>query len=498
MKKIVIIGGGIAGLTAGIFARKSGFESVILERHYVPGGECMGWDRQGYHIDGCIHWLVGIKEGTPLRRLWDRVGALDGVKIHHPESFMAVEHDGVSVHLYRDLDRLRESWIELSPGDRGSIEEFCRDIQQLHSFTFPVGKPMDLMGFREKIRFMLSMRDVDHIMRKYGKMTVADLAERFRHPALRNAIASFLPEGDFSAASIMFPLGTFTGGQSSIPIGGSKGLTMRMADRYRSLGGVLETSCEAVDLKIRGKRVENVICRDGRVVEGDYVIAACDARVLYHHLLRGKYPDPEFEKRYNDPKRYPLVSNIYVGIGYEGTMEDIPRSFRFPVKGVDIRQNRKPVEHLQITHYHYEPCFAPVGHSVITVAINQFEPELQRWQDLGERRDAYREEKTRIGKEVARALETRFPHMEGKLRVLDVATPHSYSRFCNAYKGAFMSFWPTIHGRPLNHTGRIGTIDNLFLSGQWLQPPGGLPVALVTGKDTIMRICRMEGIELGL
>ncbi len=30
----------------------------------------------------------------------------------------------------------------------------------------------------------------------------------------------------------------------------------------------------------------------------------------------------------------------------------------------------------------------------------------------------------------------------------------------------------------------------MMLSGQWLQPPGGLPVTLITGKDTIMRLCK--------
>jgi phytoene desaturase len=32
MNKVVIIGGGIAGLSAGIFAQKNGFQSVILEK----------------------------------------------------------------------------------------------------------------------------------------------------------------------------------------------------------------------------------------------------------------------------------------------------------------------------------------------------------------------------------------------------------------------------------------------------------------------------------
>mgnify|MGYP002152218976 CR=1 FL=1 len=47
MKKIVIIGGGIAGLSAGIFAQKNGFDSVILEKHHtlgasVPDGTARG------------------------------------------------------------------------------------------------------------------------------------------------------------------------------------------------------------------------------------------------------------------------------------------------------------------------------------------------------------------------------------------------------------------------------------------------------------------------
>ena len=57
--KITIVGGGIAGLAAGIFAQKAGFESVIFEQHSITGGECTGSYRKGFHIDVCIHWLTG-------------------------------------------------------------------------------------------------------------------------------------------------------------------------------------------------------------------------------------------------------------------------------------------------------------------------------------------------------------------------------------------------------------------------------------------------------
>ena len=38
MKSIIIIGAGIAGLSAGIYARKNGYAATIYESHTVPGG----------------------------------------------------------------------------------------------------------------------------------------------------------------------------------------------------------------------------------------------------------------------------------------------------------------------------------------------------------------------------------------------------------------------------------------------------------------------------
>ena len=43
-EKVVIIGGGIAGLAAGIYALNAGFEAEIYEKNAIPGGECMGWN----------------------------------------------------------------------------------------------------------------------------------------------------------------------------------------------------------------------------------------------------------------------------------------------------------------------------------------------------------------------------------------------------------------------------------------------------------------------
>ena len=488
-KKIVIVGGGVAGLSAGIFAQRNGFESVILEKNAVAGGECTGWDRRGHHIDGCIHWLTGTLEGTRMNDLWKSVGALEGVEIFHPDSFLVFEHESGTVVFHRDLDRLERSWIELSPQDREAIEELCAALRRLRSFEIPVDKPKDLMSIPEKIRLVMSMKDAGPILQKYGKTDVREFADRFTHPALRAALGLALPEG-YSATSVVFPLAIFSKGQASIPMGGSRAFALRMAEKYRALGGTIETSCEAVKLETGGGRVRKVVCGDGRGFEADYVVAACDAKVLYDRLLEGRHPDPAFERRFADPENYPLASEIMVSLGYEGTMEGRPRTLSFPTDPIEI--SGRTVARLQITHHGHEPSWAPAGHTVITCDINQFHDDYEAWNVLSRDREAYRREKQRIGTAVLGATQKRFPEMKDKLTLLDVVTPKTYERYCNAYRGAFMPFMLTTAGKMLDHPGKVKSLKNLFLSGQWLQPPGGLPVAVLTGKDTIMRICRKE------
>ena len=76
-KTILIVGAGVSGLTAGIYALKSGYHVILLEKNPSVGGLCTGWYRKGRYLDGCIHWLTGTNEGNDLNNMWHDVGALE-------------------------------------------------------------------------------------------------------------------------------------------------------------------------------------------------------------------------------------------------------------------------------------------------------------------------------------------------------------------------------------------------------------------------------------
>ena len=129
-EKILIIGAGISGLTAGIYAAEAGYEAVLFEKHTVAGGECTGWDREGYHIDNCIHWLMGTTPGTQLYEIWKTVGAVgEHIKIHRSDRMYTSWLNGRSLTLWRDIDRTEREMKALSPEDApavGRLMDSCR------------------------------------------------------------------------------------------------------------------------------------------------------------------------------------------------------------------------------------------------------------------------------------------------------------------------------------------------------------------------------------
>ena len=211
MKKVIVIGGGIAGLSAGVFAQKSGFDVTILEGHSIAGGNCTSWKRKGYIFEGGLHWLAGTNPQHPLNGLWRAVGALnDDVKLSHNEPFMDYRHNGTTIPLYRDVNRTEREWLELSPADEKEIKFLCDNIRKVSREEEPDPS--------------------------FFQLSTEEYATRFSHEGIRELMLS-LPGGEQGKAALLMTFGELAKGEGGFPEGGSLPFAARMVKTFEDLGG---------------------------------------------------------------------------------------------------------------------------------------------------------------------------------------------------------------------------------------------------------------------
>ena len=237
-KSILIIGAGMAGLSAGCYAQMNGFDSRIFELHFLPGGLCTSWRRGHYTFDGGVRLLSSINPDTPGSALWKELGLLEGRAMHFYEEFSRYEgRDGRTFILYTDIDRLHQHMLALSPGDKPAIEDFIDALHAFRKMNLPVDiTPADPM---ESLEMGKAMLPVLVPALQWARVTVAQFAERFKDPLLREALPQFFQfsRPDFPMMLMLSSLAGMHDHESGYPLGGSLAFAQALADRYEALGG---------------------------------------------------------------------------------------------------------------------------------------------------------------------------------------------------------------------------------------------------------------------
>ncbi|RLD45925.1 MAG: NAD(P)/FAD-dependent oxidoreductase, partial [Bacteroidetes bacterium] len=72
---VVIIGGGISGLTSAALFAKFGISTCVFEMSNKPGGYLAGFDRKGFKFDTAIHWLNDCNENGFVSKVFKIIDA---------------------------------------------------------------------------------------------------------------------------------------------------------------------------------------------------------------------------------------------------------------------------------------------------------------------------------------------------------------------------------------------------------------------------------------
>lgn len=484
-KKILIIGAGMAGLSAGVHACRNGYEVEIFEQHKLPGGLCTAWKRKDFTFDGCIHWLVGTKPGSQFNRLWREVGALENVRIIDHDIFMTIEGGNNKIlKLYSDLDLLQDHLLELAPEDEVPIRQMIEASRTMSNLKMPLEKPDEFFRFWDIPVMMIKMMPLFKVLGRFARITIAEFLDELKNPFVKEALAQVLPV-NYSMTSLIGTLASLHSRDAGFPEGGSLPLARSLEKCFLDLGGKLHYNSRVKQILVGSGQAQGLLLEDGTEVQGDYVIAAADLHSTLYDLLGGKYLTPLIKDSFANLSCY-TSAQIYLGVDADLSAEPNKLVVRLD-NPIDLGSG--PNRFVYLTNYSFDPTLAPSGKSVLAAMVYS---SYQYWDSSAAKRERYQEKKEQLAEKLSRVAMKRYPAIKDQIVVTDVVTPHTYQHYTSVWKGAYMAWIiPPSAGR-FNIPRKLPGLEDFYLAGQWVSPPAGLPGSMLTGRHAIQIICRKD------
>jgi phytoene dehydrogenase-like protein len=494
-KSIIIIGAGFAGLSTGIYAQMNGYKTQIFEMHDQPGGLCTSWKRKGYTIDGCIHWLVGSSPTSSFNSLWHEVGIAQGRQFLNSDQFVRFEgKDGRTFILYSNVDELEKHMLAFSPQDAEVTREFIAGIRMCIGFDPPSESDPPLTRLVKGLKIGLLMATKGKQLQRWMKVTADEFANRFKDPLIRQALREiWFPE--FSMFFMLFTLAYLHNQNAGYPIGGSLPMSQAMEDRYGSLGGQIHYRSRVEKILVENDQAVGIRLADGSEHRAGRVVSAADGHTTIFKMLDGKYADEKVREPY---EKWPIFpSLLFVGVGVNRTFPELPvtvsgTTFELP-QPVEIADCDRSFLSMRI--FNQDPTMAPAGKTSLQVMMPS---SYTYWKELAADPAAYEEKKDQVARTIVALLDKRFPGIGSQVEMVDVATPLTFERYTGNWQGTFEGWMITPENsgvvmKPMSQ--QLPGLQNMYMSGQWVEPGGGLPTGVMSARRLLKAITKEDGIK---
>jgi phytoene desaturase len=482
-QKVVVVGAGLAGLSAAMRLAGAGREVIVLEQESVPGG------RAGRLSVPAAGGTYEFDTGPTVLTMPDLIAdAFDSVGEEMNDwltlepvapLYRAFYPDGSVLNVHADVDEMAdEISTVIGPAEAAGYRRYVDFVSQLYRYEMKdfidrnIDSPLDLVtpdlaklvaigGFRKlapKVREFLKDPRTERVysfQAMYAGLSPYDALAIY-------AVIAYMD----SVAGVFFP----KGGMHAVPVA--------MAGAAEKHGVTFRYDTTVTRVETQGNRAVAVHTADGERIPADVVVLNPDLPVAYRDLL-GKTPWSVERLQYSpscflmlagSDAKYSKIAhhNIHFGKSWRGVFDEL----------IDQQRLMSDPSLLVTNPTKSDPSLAPDGKEIYYVLFPT--PNLDAdidWRVQGPR---YRDE-------VVRVLEERgYVGFGDAIEVENITTPLDWAdrgMERGAPFAAAHSFTQTGPFRPGNIWG-----ENVVFTGSGTQPGVGVPMVLVSGRLAAERV----------
>jgi phytoene desaturase len=269
-------------------------------------------------------------------------------------------------------------------------------------------------------------------------------------------------------------------GQMSRPVGGSGAFRDAVVNRYRELGGEATVHTTVEEILVENDRAIGVRLTDGTQLRAPTIVSAAGSHETLLRLLGGRYLDRATRHRLDVwPTFEPIV---VMSVGVEMPLTELPSTLLVR-QAETLSIGGRDSDLLLMRIYNDEPTVAPMGHCVVQTML----PTRYDW--WASRGANYAVEKQRVEDEILGRFDRRIEGLADAVRMTDLSTPLTFWAHARSWRGAYEGWLPTTETFGAHVPRSAPGLAGLHLAGQWVEPGGGVPMALLSGREVVQILC---------
>lgn len=477
----ILIGSGMGSLTTAAFlAKLKKMRVLVLEQHFVIGGQTHSFHRKGkYEFDVGLHY-VGLMDGSPEKSILDFITSNQVKWQKMPDDFEVFSYPGFDFKVPSNKAAYQARLIERFPNEEKAIRQYFKDVKTAGTW-FTTALFEDIMP-----------RFLSRLLRKFyprlgrlSTMTSGEYMDRnFKDSNLKAILLS--QWGDYG----VIPRQSAFGMHSLIvshfwrgawyPVGGAKTIAQAIVPTIEKHGGLVLKRQTVSEILIQNGKAYGVRAHSslhpeqpGQEFYAPLIISGAGSANTYLNLIP-KHVDIPFRENLAKVRGLSAFC-VYLGLKESPAKFGIKGENHWIFEGTDHDAAIDKTGTLRGVYLSFPSLKDPAAksHTADIITLMDYE-RFAEWRDgkWKKRGTDYEALKAEVARDLIAQVEKKFPGFGANVEFMDTSSPLTMEHFLKTGHGLFYGI-PVTPDRLFTPWTRSKTpIENLYLTGADVVGPG--------------------------
>ncbi|MBB6461015.1 phytoene desaturase family protein [Flammeovirga kamogawensis] len=477
----IIIGSGMGALTtASLLSQVKGMKVLLLEKHWVLGGQTHEFKRKKYHFDVGVHYIGSMDARCMPRQIFNYITENNLKWNKMPHIFERFVYPDFTFDVPDNPKEYKSKLITQFPDEEESINTYFNDVRLARKwmeYHYATSFQKPLMKFVAKFSEPKGGKEL-------ALMITRDYVEkRFKNKQLQAVVCS--QWGDFGLPPSKSAFGMHSlivnhylyGG--FYPEGGAKKIAEYVIPTIEKNGGKLVVNHDVDEIIIKNKKAIGVRVKEKhgknfteKTYNAPIIISSTGFHSTFNKLVKEPVP---FKEELNNLSGGMSAISLYVGLKSDPSILGVKGENYWIANSYDHDEtynNRNSIVTGEVNNCYLSfPTLKEQSNENHTAEIVTFADfsSFEKWKDLPWKRrgEEYEEIKKRISEGLLDCVEKQHPGFKELVSFHELSTPLTMESFTSTYKGRMYG---------LAHTPER-------FSSDWIKPQTPFKGLYITGGD---------------